>query len=68
MNEFSVEVTNKDENKNLEDVIEESDDESTDLPNLPVNYIIIDCTPITYIDTVGVHTLHQVFKLFFLLN
>ena len=57
--------------QNLDDVIEESDDENADYPEVTLNCIIIDCTPITYIDSVGVHTLHQVFihlSLFYLLK
>ncbi len=68
MNDFSVNVKNNEEIENFEDVIEESDDENSDLPNLQLNYIIIDCTPITYIDSVGVHTLHQVSMIYLILN
>jgi hypothetical protein len=68
VNDFSVNVNNNEEIENFEDVIEESDDENIDIPNLLLNYVIIDCTPITYIDSVGVHTLHQVYMIYLILN
>ena len=48
------------ENENLDNVIEHSDDENADFPVLSVKVIIIDCTPISYIDSMGVQTLQQV--------
>jgi hypothetical protein len=57
---------NQRENENLDNVIEHSDDENADFPVLSVKVIIIDCTPISYIDSVGVQTLQQVCQNFLL--
>ena len=57
---FDIMIDGTEDIRDLDDVIEESDDENADYPDIPVSCIIIDCTPISYIDSVGVQTLYQV--------
>lgn len=52
----------------IEEALDADDDESINIPELPIKYIIIDCSPINFIDTVGVKALNQVkLSLYFLL-
>ncbi len=44
---------------------ENTPDNKLKMPELPVSFIIIDCSPINYIDSVGVKTIKQVKFLLF---
>lgn len=41
---------------------EESFDENSEIPIPNFNFLIIDCSPVNFIDSVGIKTLNQVFE------
>jgi len=49
-----------DENNFEEDEISSDEEDYAVLPRAPYHHIIIDCSPLNYIDTVGVKTLNQI--------
>ena len=54
---------NKQVQQYSENDLSSDDDEYGVLPKPPYHHIIIDCSPLNYIDTFAVKTIHQVFLL-----
>lgn len=44
----------------FEDALEADDDKDIQIPKIPIKYIIIDCSPINFIDSVGVKAMKHV--------
>lgn len=52
--------SDKNEEFDFEDALEADDDKEIKIPKIPIKYIIIDCSPINFIDSVGVKAMKHV--------
>ena len=60
-------VENRDsDDEEDEDVLDEIEDEKLRMPKLPIKFIIIDCSPINFVDTLAVKAIKEVKEFEFL--
>ena len=61
MNDYEkYKIENIDSDDEDEDALDEIEDEKLRMPKLPIKFIIIDCSPINFADTLGVKAIKEV--------